>query len=542
MGAVCTHHSCRIVPTSQGKKIGSTHNGTVNQPGGSSSKIHDAKKRDSGSRFTKNNKIHVSADNSQENRKLHSTSYQNSNELVVRKRDSGLLKSIPQTQGSLSGKESRSIVENSQATLGCGLEESFASLRRNSATPDLLNTSSVFDPNEVVRSFSSKPSSAGSRTSSSYLRRPPTKESRSVSISETDNFVQLNQYRLMDEIGKGSYGVVRLCYSDFDQTNYAMKIISKKRVMRKAGLRRPGDKAKNSGLENLQREIAILKKVDHPYVVRLFEVLDDPSEDNLYLVFELVDRGEVMEVPGKPLSEQAARKYFIDVVLGLEYLHYQKIVHRDIKPSNLLLGDDGHIKIADFGVADVFEGDDALLNKTAGSPAFMAPESLQNSRDKYSGKAADIWALGITLYCFVFGKVPFDDMNRMGLYEKIRTEELSLPEEPPLNPQLEDLLLRMLIKDPNERITIKGIKEHPWVTRGGKCPLPSTKENCPDIEVTDDDIKNSVRAIPKLKTLILVKSMMKYHTFGSQTKIQRIRSHSQPSIAQDAKERRFPVI
>lgn len=292
----------------------------------------------------------------------------------------------------------------------------------------------------------------------------------------------------------------------------------------------------------MQREIAILKKVDHPYVVRLFEVLDDPSEDNLYLVFELVDRGEVMEVPGKPLSEQAARKYFIDVVLGLEYLHYQKIVHRDIKPSNLLLGDDGHIKIADFGVADVFEGDDALLNKTAGSPAFMAPESLQNSRDKYSGKAADIWALGITLYCFVFGKVPFDDMNRMGLYEKIRTEELSLPEEPPLNPQLEDLLLRMLIKDPNERITIKGIKEHPWVTRGGKCPLPSTKENCPDIEVTDDDIKNSVRAIPKIKTLILVKSMMKYHTFGSQTKIQRIRSHSQPSIAQDAKERRFPMI
>lgn len=181
----------------------------------------------------------------------------------------------------------------------------------------------------------------------------------------------------MDEIGKGSYGVVRLCYSDFDQTNYAMKIISKKRVMRKAGLRRPSEKGKNTGLENLQREIAILKKVDHPNVVSLNEVLDDPSEDNLYLVFELMNGGEVMEVPGPALSEQEAKKYFIDVVLGIEYLHCQKIVHRDIKPSNLLLGEDGRIKIADFGVADVFEGDDALLNKTAGSPAFMAPETLQ---------------------------------------------------------------------------------------------------------------------------------------------------------------------
>lgn len=523
MGAECTRHSCKIVPTRPCKKSGTSCNGTVSQPGGSSSETSDTKKRETGSRFAKHNKVHVTTADSKEG-------------IIVPKRNLGLQSQIPQTQVSSPGKGCSSQLKNSQSALECGLEESFASLRRNSATPDLQN--SVFEANERVRSFSSKPSSAGSQASSSHLRRPPTKESRSVSISETDNFVQLNQYRLMDEIGKGSYGVVRLCYSDFDHTNYAMKIISKKRVMRKAGLRRPGDNGKNSGLENLQREIAILKKVDHPYVVRLFEVLDDPSEDNLYLVFELVDRGEVMEVPGKPLSEQTARKYFIDVVLGLEYLHYQKIVHRDIKPSNLLLGDDGHIKIADFGVADVFEGDDALLNKTAGSPAFMAPESLQNSRDKYSGKGADIWALGITLYCFIFGKVPFDDMNRMGLYEKIRTEELSFPEETALNPQLEDLLLRMLIKDPNERITIKGIKEHPWVTRGGKYPLLSTRENCPDIEVTDDDIKNSVRAIPKVKTLILVKSMLKYHTFGSQTKIERIRSHSQPSIAQDVKGRK----
>ncbi|KAJ7333728.1 Calcium calmodulin-dependent protein kinase kinase 2 [Desmophyllum pertusum] len=361
MGAACTCQPCKVIPTSQGKL--STNNVPVNQPPDGTS--NGTRKRDSQTSFTKHNK--VSASNGPDDGK------QNSMERVLAKKDS-----IP-----------RNPTPKTQATLGGGLEASFASLRRSSATPDLLNSSSVFDPSEIPQISSSKPSSAGS--SSPRLKRPPTKESRSVSICETENFLQLNQYRLMDEIGK------------------AMKIISKKRVMRKAGLRRPSDKGKNTGLENLQREIAILKKL----IIQISSAL----------------MREVMELPGPPLSEQDARKYFSDVVLGIEYLHYQKIVHRDIKPSNLLLGDDGHIKIADFGVADVFEGDDALLNKTAGSPAFMAPESLQNTRDKYSGKAADIWALGITLFCFIFGKVPFDNINRMGLYEKIKTEQLTFPEE-----------------------------------------------------------------------------------------------------------------
>ncbi|XP_001627621.2 calcium/calmodulin-dependent protein kinase kinase 1 isoform X2 [Nematostella vectensis] len=418
-----------------------------------------------------------------------------------------------------------------------GLEGSFASLRRSSATPDLINKSLLKDQNN---SYSKSEGRRSSSTSSSpRLPRPPTVESQSVSIKETENFTQLNQYKLMDEIGKGSYGVVRLCYSDFDQSSYAMKIISKKRIMKKAGLRRPGDRGKNPGLENLQREIAILKKVDHPNVVRLNEVLDDPAEDNLYLVFELMDKGDVMEVPGPPLQQETARTHFRELVLGVEYLHHHKIVHRDIKPSNLLVSESGSIKIADFGVADVFEGDDALLSKTAGSPAFMAPESLQTSRDKYSGKAVDVWAMGITLYCFVFGKCPFEDENRMGLYEKIRTKELEFPEEPVLNPKLEDLLLRMLTKNPKERITIPEIKEHPWVTRGGSDPLPSTQENCSHIEITDEDIANSVRTIPKIKTLILVKSMLRYKTFGSHSKLQRLRSHSQPNIASIVEQKRL---
>lgn len=187
MGAECTRHSCKIVPTRPCKKSGTSCNGTVSQPGGSSSETSDTKKGETGSRFTKHNKVHVTTADSKE-------------EIIVAKRNLGLQSQIPQTKVSSPGKGCSSQLKNSQSALECGLEESFASLRRNSATPDLQN--SVFEANERVRSFSSKPSSAGSQASSSHLRRPPTKESRSVSISETDNFVQLNQYRLMDEIGK----------------------------------------------------------------------------------------------------------------------------------------------------------------------------------------------------------------------------------------------------------------------------------------------------------------------------------------------------
>lgn len=159
-------------------------NRTVSQPGGSSSETYNAKKRETGSRFTKHNKVHVSTADSQENRRQCSSGSYNHKEGIVTNRNSGLQSQIPQTRVSSPGKGCSSQLKNSQSALECGLEESFASLRRNSATPDLQN--SVFETNQRVRSFSSKPSSAGSQTSSSHLRRPPTKESRSVSISETD--------------------------------------------------------------------------------------------------------------------------------------------------------------------------------------------------------------------------------------------------------------------------------------------------------------------------------------------------------------------
>ncbi|XP_026312345.1 calcium/calmodulin-dependent protein kinase kinase 2 isoform X2 [Piliocolobus tephrosceles] len=313
-------------------------------------------------------------------------------------------------------------------------------------------------------------SPVSSPQSSPRLPRRPTVESHHVSITGMQDCVQLNQYTLKDEIGKGSYGVVKLAYNENDNTYYAMKVLSKKKLIRQAGFPRrppprgtrpaPGGCIQPRGpIEQVYQEIAILKKLDHPNVVKLVEVLDDPNEDHLYMVFELVNQGPVMEVPTlKPLSEDQARFYFQDLIKGIEYLHYQKIIHRDIKPSNLLVGEDGHIKIADFGVSNEFKGSDALLSNTVGTPAFMAPESLSETRKIFSGKALDVWAMGVTLYCFVFGQCPFMDERIMCLHSKIKSQALEFPDQPDIAEDLKDLITRMLDKNPESRIVVPEIK------------------------------------------------------------------------------------
>ncbi|XP_039612718.1 calcium/calmodulin-dependent protein kinase kinase 1 isoform X2 [Polypterus senegalus] len=374
--------------------------------------------------------------------------------------------------------------------------------------------------------FGSYATGSSSHVSPRMTRRP-TIESTKISISGCQDCVQLNQYKLKSEIGKGSYGVVKLAYNEDDDKYYAMKVLSKKKLMKQYGFpRRPpprgakaaqGEQPKPLGpLERVYQEIAILKKLDHINIVKLVEVLDDPSEDNLHMVFELVQKGPVMEVPtDKPFTEEQARIYFKDVVLGIEYLHYQKIIHRDIKPSNLLLGDDGHIKIADFGVSNQFEGSDALLSSTAGTPAFMAPETLSDNRKSFSGKALDIWAIGVTLFCFVFGKCPFIDEYILSLHSKIKNKPVEFPETPVVSESLKDLLLQMLDKNPDSRITIPEIKLHSWVTKDGTDPLPLEEEHCSVVEVTEDEIKNSIKLIPSLSAVILVKAMLRKRSFGN---------------------------
>uniref|UniRef100_A0A8C7K6P7 Calcium/calmodulin-dependent protein kinase kinase 1, alpha b n=1 Tax=Oncorhynchus kisutch TaxID=8019 RepID=A0A8C7K6P7_ONCKI len=293
-----------------------------------------------------------------------------------------------------------------------------------------------------------------------------------------------------------------------------MKVFSKKKLMKMCGFpRRPPPRGASTEqglppkplgpLERVYQEIAILKKLDHLNIVNLVEVLDDPAEDNLHMAFELMPKGPVMEVPSDtPFTEGQARFYFRDILLGIEYLHYQKIIHRDIKPSNLLLGDNGHVKIADFGVSNQFEGSDALLSSSAGTPAFMAPEMMTDHEQSFTGKALDVWAMGITLYCFVYGKVGSVIIVMYGILPWIVLE-------------LKDLIVRMLDKNPYTRITIPEIKEHPWVTEDGTDLLPLEEEHCTVVEVTEEEVQNSIKLIPSLSAVILVKSMLRKRSFSN---------------------------
>ena len=150
---------------------------------------------------------------------------------------------------------------------------------------------------------------------------------------------------------------------------------------------------------------------------------------------------------------------FRDIIHGLEYIHNNKVIHRDIKPQNLLLSENGVAKLSDFGVAQEFQGDDDSLQRTVGTPAFYSPE-LCSAGSVPRGRPSDVWALGVSLFCFVFGRVPFAGEHLMHLYETIKYTQLEFPAE--CSPHLADLLTAMLEKHPNQRITIDQIKAHPW--------------------------------------------------------------------------------
>ncbi|KAJ3180087.1 hypothetical protein HDU87_002312 [Geranomyces variabilis] len=333
---------------------------------------------------------------------------------------------------------------------------------------------------------------------------------------------KVNQYHIIKDIGSGAYGRVVLCRNEQDQRYYACKIVSKARLRKKfrwSGGGRSGQGGRSSDsectdtdhLSSIKREVAILKKLSkHPNINALVEVLDDGKEDNLYMIFELCEYGPVMKLHMRdsvnPLSEDLARHYFRDVVLGLEYLHYKRIIHRDIKPENLLLKAGpplGVIQIADFGISNMFEEgeEEPVVDDKNSSPLFSPPEACQTHTRQLRGFAVDIWALGVSLYCLVHGRAPWQEESIITLYDKIVSTPADACET--LSPELQDLLARMLKKDPDERITLQEVKKHPWITQNGASPMMPTEENCVFEEVTPEEVENAFQPAMMFVTKII---------------------------------------
>ncbi|KAL8805880.1 MAG: hypothetical protein Q9182_001661 [Xanthomendoza sp. 2 TL-2023] len=346
---------------------------------------------------------------------------------------------------------------------------------------------------------------------------------------------RINQYIIKQEIGRGSFGAVHLA---------AVKEFSKSRLRKRAQsnilrrphqVRRPGHLAagvgfnaplhRHSGSDGLDQEgqgnslylikeeIAIMKKLNHGNLVSLIEVLDDPDEDSLYMVLEMCKKGVIMKVgvdeAADPYDEELCRYWFRDLMLGIEYLHAQGVVHRDIKPDNCLLTEDDVLKVVDFGVSEMFEkASEMLTAKSAGSPAFMPPELCVARHGDISGKAADIWSMGVTLYCLRFGRIPFERTGVLQLYESIRTDPLEISATSGCTDSFKDLIQRLLEKDPKKRITMEGLREHAWVTKNGDDPLLSAEENTahliepPTEEETNNAITNNLGNV-----LVLMKAV-----------------------------------
>ncbi|KAG2616249.1 CBL-interacting protein kinase 17-like isoform X1 [Panicum virgatum] len=261
----------------------------------------------------------------------------------------------------------------------------------------------------------------------------------------------LGAYELGRTVGEGNFGKVKQARHRGTGALFAVKILDRARVL------------SQRIADQIRREIATLKLLRHPNVVRLHEVA--ASKTKIYMVLEFVNGGELFDriaIKGK-LSEEEGRRLFQQLIDGVSYCHEKGIYHRDLKPENVLVDRKGNIKISDFGLSALPQhlGNDGLLHTTCGSPNYIAPEVLQNRG--YDGSLSDIWSCGVILYLMLVGYLPFDDRNIVVLYQKIFKGDTQIPKC--LSPGAQNLLQRILEPNPMKRITMAEIKAHEWFQR-----------------------------------------------------------------------------
>lgn len=264
---------------------------------------------------------------------------------------------------------------------------------------------------------------------------------------DLEHDLTLADVELMETLGTGTFGRVRLCRSRRNQKFYALKILKKFEVVRL------------KQVEHIMSEKAILSQINHPFIVCLGGAFQDAN--CLYMLLEYVIGGELFSHLRKAgrFSNETTRFYAAQIVLALQHLHSLDIVYRDLKPENLLLDEAGYMKITDFGFAKKVEDRTWTL---CGTPEYLAPEIIQS---KGHGKAVDWWALGILIYEMLAGYPPFYDENPFGIYQKILGGKIEYPRH--FDPHAKDLIKKLLQPDRSKRVgNLKNgaddVKKHKW--------------------------------------------------------------------------------
>ncbi|XP_036435709.1 serine/threonine-protein kinase SIK2a [Colossoma macropomum] len=259
--------------------------------------------------------------------------------------------------------------------------------------------------------------------------------------------VRVGFYDIERTLGKGNFAVVKLAKHRITKSEVAIKIIDKTQL----------DAA---NLEKIYREVEIMKLLDHPHIIKLYQVME--TKNMLYLVTEYAKNGEIFDYLASRgrLSEADARRKFWQILSAVEYCHERGIVHRDLKAENLLLDAHMNIKIADFGFGNFFRPGEPLTT-WCGSPPYAAPEVFEGQQ--YEGPQLDIWSMGVVLYVLVCGALPFDGPSLPVLRQRVLEGRFRIPYF--MTEDCEHLIRRMLVLDPAKRLSLSQIREHRWMVQ-----------------------------------------------------------------------------
>lgn len=293
---------------------------------------------------------------------------------------------------------------------------------------------------------------------------------------EKKGTVLMNKYELGRMLGQGTFAKVYHARHLKTGQSIALKIIDKDRVLR-VGL-----------MDQIKREISIMRLVRHPNVVQLHEVM--ATKTKIYLALEHVKGGELFNKVAKGrLKEASARKYFQQLIAAVDFCHSRGVYHRDLKPENLLLDESGNLKVSDFGLSALLESrrQDGLLHTTCGTPAYVAPEVLL--KKGYDGQKADIWSCGVILYVLLTGYLPFHSSNLMVMYRKISRADFKCPRWFPSD--VKRLMYRILDPNPATRMSVDKLKENRWFLKD------KSKIEIPERDLEDGHDPNANNTSPR---------------------------------------------